>query len=79
MPRITRKLALDSDAVRRGERFCELHGTTLSSVISDFLLRLPLDGEEADLTPTVRRLRGIASDGVEEADYHRHLTEKYGF
>jgi hypothetical protein len=79
MSRITRKLALDSDALRRGERFCELHGTTLSKLVNDFLLQLPTDGEEADLTPAVRRLSGIASGDVDEADYHRHLTEKYGF
>lgn len=78
MSREVRELSLDSDAVKRGEMYCERHGTTLSRVISNFLLRLPLDEDEADLSPTVRRLMGIAGGAVDEADYNRYLIEKYG-
>lgn len=33
---------------------------------------------QAELTPTVRRLLGIASGEVDREDYHRYLMEKYG-
>lgn len=78
MSRVTKNLSLDSAAVERGERYSERHSTSLSKVVSDLLLRLPLDEGESELSPTVRRLRGIAKGDVDEDDYHRHLIEKYG-
>lgn len=77
MPRVTKNLSLDPAAVERGERYSERHAKSLSQVVSDFLLRLPLDEEEPDLTPAVRRLVGIA-EGADPEDYRRHLREKYG-
>ena len=47
-------------------------------MVSDFLLRLPLDEGEPELSPTVRRLRGIAKGDVDEEDYLKHLLDKYG-
>jgi hypothetical protein len=76
MPRVTKNLSLDPVAVERGERYSERHAKSLSQVVSDFLLRLPLDEEAPDLTPAVRRLVGIAEGGGEE-DYHKYLLEKY--
>lgn len=78
MSRVTKNLSLDSAAVERGERYSERHSTSLSKVVSDLLLRLPLNEGEPELSPTVRRLRGIAKGDVDEDDYRRHLIEKYG-
>ncbi|HEX8209393.1 MAG TPA: DUF6364 family protein [Longimicrobium sp.] len=78
MSRVTKNLSLDPAAVERGERYSERHSTSLSKVVSDFLLRLPLDEAPSELSPIVRRLRGIAKGDVDEDDYHRHLLEKYG-
>ena len=78
MPRVTKNLSLDPAAVERGERYSERHATSLSQLVSDLLLRLPAEEEEADLTPTVRRLMGIAKGDTDEEDYHRHLLDKYG-
>ncbi|HEX8832505.1 MAG TPA: DUF6364 family protein [Longimicrobium sp.] len=75
---MTKNLSLDPAAVERGERYSERHAKSLSQVVSDFLMRLPLEEEESDLTPAVRRLVGIAKGGADEEDYHRHLVEKYG-
>ena len=77
MPRVTKNLSLDPAAVERGERYSELHATSLSQLVSDLLLRLPLDGEDAKLTPTVRRLMGIAKGETDEADYRDYLLAKY--
>lgn len=78
MPRVTKNLSLDPAAVERGERYSELHSTSLSQVVSDLLMRLPLDDGDAELTPTVRRLLGIAKGGADEEDYHQYLLDKYG-
>ena len=78
MPRVTKNLSLDPAAVERGERYSERHATSLSQLVSDLLLRLPADDEGAELTPTVRRLMGIAKGGTDEEDYHQYLLGKYG-
>lgn len=77
MSRVTKNLSLDPAAVERGERYSERHSTSLSKVVSDLLLRLPLDEGEPELSPTVRRLRGIAKGDVDEEDYREHLLDKY--
>lgn len=78
MARVTKNLSLEPAAVERGERYSELHSTSLSQLVSDLLMRLPLDDGDVELTPTVRRLLGIAKGGGDEADYRQHLLDKYG-
>lgn len=78
MARVRKKLSLDPKAVERGERYCERHSTSLSQIISDFLSRLPVDGNEPDLTPTVGRLPGAAKGDTDENDNHDDLFQKYG-
>lgn len=78
MARVTKNLSLDPKAVERGERYSELHSTSLSQLVSDFLLRLPVDEEEPDLPPVVRRLLGVAKGNTDESDYREYLFEKYG-
>lgn len=78
MARVTKNLSLDRKAVERGERYSEPHGTSLSQLVSDLLSRLPLEEAQQELTPTVRRLLGVASGKTDEADYHDYLVEKYG-
>ncbi|MBX6362471.1 MAG: hypothetical protein IRZ00_01275 [Gemmatimonadetes bacterium] len=80
MAKQSKNLSLDPEAVRRGERYSELHGTNVSQLVNNFLLSLPVAADVADeaLTPTVRRILGVArgSRGIEE--YREHLVEKYG-
>jgi len=78
MAKVETILVLDSKVVERGERYCLLHGTTLSQLVSDFLSHLSLEREEQDLTPIVRRLLGVAAGDLDEADYRAYLLEKYG-
>lgn len=80
MAKQSKNLSLDPEAVRRGERYSELHQTNVSQLVNNFLSSLPLDEEvsEASLTPTVRRMLGIAEGGQGVEDYHDHLIEKYG-
>ncbi len=80
MAKRSKNLSLDPEAVRRGERYSALHDTNVSQLVNNFLASLPLDedGSEATLTPTVRRLLGIAEGARGEQEYHEHLVEKYG-
>ena len=80
MTRVTKNLSLDPKAVERGERYSEIHSTSISQLVSDFLARLPLEeeGESSKLTPTVRRLLGVASGGTGRDEYREHLVGKYG-
>jgi hypothetical protein len=75
-------LSLDPEAVARGERFAERHGTSLSRVVNRFLLSLPEINESellAQLTPTVRRFYGVAEgSSADRETYRAHLRKKYG-
>jgi hypothetical protein len=74
-----KNLLLDPDAVARGERYSQRHGTSLSRLVGDFLRALPLAMNGESLTPAVRRLWGVArgSDADRET-YRAHLVRKYG-
>jgi hypothetical protein len=81
VPKVTKNLLLDEDAVVRGESYSRRHQTTLSRLVSDFLARLPHGERELELTPAVRRLLGVAANratSVGREDYREHLNKKYG-
>lgn len=80
MAKVSKNLSLDESAVSRGERYSELHNTSLSRIVSDFLSRLPVAEPAAELSPIVRRLRGVAGPLATEAeeDYRNYLWKKYG-
>jgi hypothetical protein len=80
MPRQSKNLSLDPEAVRRGERYSKLHRTNISQLVNNFLSSLPVDEDVAEmsLTPTVRRMLGIAEGARGVEDYHEHLIDKYG-
>jgi Family of unknown function (DUF6364) len=79
MAKTTLNLSVEEAAAERARRYSELHDTSISRLVSDFLLGLPLKDDEvtARLSPAVRRLYGIAEGGPDEEDYHRYLLEKY--
>jgi hypothetical protein len=62
MAKLSKNLSLDPEAVRRGERFSELHQTSISQLVNNFLSNLPVESEEHDrtLSPAVRRLLDVA-------------------
>jgi hypothetical protein len=82
MAKLTKKpknLSLEPDAIARGERFSQLHGTNLSRLVSDFLRALPLGTSKQPLSPVVRRLRGAAAKSkLDRATFREHLSRKYG-
>lgn len=82
-----KNLSLSPEAIAHGEAYSRRHGTTLSTLVGDFLRALPLGETPArELSPAVRRLYGVAagaptdatgtSSGVES--YREHLRRKHG-
>jgi len=80
MPKRPFNMYLDEASIARAERYSEKHGTSVSKLVDDFLSRLPEpDAEPSEpLTPTVRRLLGVARHGIDREDYREHLLDKYG-
>lgn len=77
-PRVRKRLTLDAAAVSRGELHAERHSTSLSRVVNDLLMLLPSGEEESQLTPTVRRLLGIARGDADREDHRAYLVDRYG-
>lgn len=76
---MTRKkltLSVDEAAIRRARRFSERHGTSISSLVSDFLASLGDEPADAE-TRIVSRLRGILPPDADQEAYRKHLLEKY--
>ena len=80
MPKQRLNITVDAAVVERARRYSRRHNTSISGLVGEFLAHLP-EGDIAgtkDLSPTVRRLLGIAAGGPDREDYRRHLLEKYG-
>ena len=81
MPKERINLLIHEAAIERARRYSRKHSTSISKLVSDYLAGLP--GEEdvgaQALTPTVRRLLGLAAGAdVDRDDYREHLYRKYG-
>ena len=80
MPKQRLNITVDAAVIERARRYTRRHNTSISGLVSEFLAHLP-DGATSgggDLSPTVKRLLGIAAGGPDREDYRRHLLEKYG-
>jgi len=78
MPKGTLNLTIDLSTIERARRYGELHDVSISSLVGDFLSRLPVDDDRVEIRgPITRRLLGIAKGAGDEEDYHRFLEEKY--
>jgi uncharacterized protein DUF6364 len=74
-------LSVERASVERARRYAELHATSISRLVDEFLASLPLDTERRrreDFPPVVRRLLGVAAGSdVGVDDYHEYLEQKY--
>ena len=72
-------ITVDPAVIERARRYTQRHNTSISRLVTEFLSQLPVEQDsEQTLTPTVRRLLGVAKGGGDREDYRRHLVEKYG-
>jgi hypothetical protein len=72
-------LTVDAEVIEHARRYSERNHTSISHLVGDFLASLPGDESTGgdDLTPTVRRLVGVAKGGPDRSDYRRRLVEKH--
>lgn len=77
MSKVVKNLTLDSEAVKKGERYSRRTGTSVSQLVSDLLSRLPDTQEGRPLAPATARLLGAGSGRHDEKSYQRYLEKKY--
>lgn len=70
--RLPRKL------LENAKRYARQQNTTLTNLISEYLIQIPAPIKELDNAPIVRRISGTLSQDVSVEDYKQHLQEKYG-
>lgn len=73
MPKLT--LSVDPEVVGGAKRYAEAHGTSVSRLVEDFLIRLTVQ-EKPREPPVLKRLRGSLK-GARVGSYRRHLEKKY--
>ena len=70
--RLPRKL------LENAKRYARQQNTTLTNLISEYLVHIPAPLSALENAPIVRRLSGTLSQDVSVEDYKQHLAEKYG-
>ena len=60
------------------KRYARQHNTTLTSLIGEYLKRIPVQEESLVQAPIIRQLSGILPQDVSIDAYRQHLDEKYG-
>ncbi|MCO6449977.1 MAG: hypothetical protein J5I90_04240 [Caldilineales bacterium] len=66
------------DLLEGAKRYASEHETTVTRLISAYLLQLASRDELQSTTPIVHRLSGSLTSEIAEEDYFRYLEQKYG-
>ncbi len=71
-------LRLDNRLIESAKRHSAQSGKSISRLVGDFFALIDAKDHQRDVTQRVRSLRGVlAGSALDEADYRRHLEEKY--
>jgi len=78
-------LRLDEALIQRAKTYAEERGSSLSRLVADYFSLLTQEQTDTaskmatdEMPPITASLWGLLGDAqVDEADYHRHLEEKY--
>lgn len=70
--RLPRKL------LENAKQYARKQNTTLTNLISEYLIQIPAPISALENAPIVRRLSGVLSQNVSITDYKKHLESKYG-
>ncbi len=71
-------LRLDEKLIASAKRHSAASGKSVSQLVSDYFALIDARDRDSVITPRVRSLRAVlAGSGLDEADYHRHLEDKY--
>lgn len=69
-------LSVDEDVIERARRYSDEHNTSISQLVSTYLRQLDSPSDR-ELSPLVKRLRGILPSEVSVEDYREHLEKKH--
>lgn len=70
-------IRISQDALDGAKRYAREHGTTLTRLVTAYLLRLGNLVDPLDSAPLTRSLIGTLPPNVSRDDYHDHLEQKY--
>jgi hypothetical protein len=71
-------LRMDDALIQKMKRYSAKSGKSVSQLVADYFALIDEQPGENELTPWVRSLVGvIAGSKLTEADYRKHLQEKY--
>lgn len=71
-------LRLDSELIDRAKVQARTRGKSVSQMVAEYFALLGRQAPEQALPPVTRSLRGaLRGASVSEADYRKHLEEKY--
>ena len=73
-------LRMEQRLVRDAKAYAKRTGRSLSQLVADYfsILAKRSNGDQEDLTPLVRSLKGALGQAeMDDAEYRRHLVEKY--
>lgn len=69
-------LSVEEQVVERARRYSRKHNTSISQLVSTYLSQLDAPSDR-EVSPLVRRLRGILPNNVSIEDYRQHLEQKH--
>jgi hypothetical protein len=69
-------LSVEDRVVERAKRYAKRHGVSVSSLVQEYLDSITQPVAVDRETPVLKELRSLLS-GAREADYYRHLEDKY--
>lgn len=72
-------LRIEKDLIENVKEFSQKKGKSISKIVENYFKLILKDKEKnEELTPTVKKLKGILKDKrISEEDYKKHLEEKY--
>lgn len=70
-------LSVDRQVVEAAKRYAAATGTSVSSLVENYLAAITSASRPSEQPPMLARWRGALS-GVDIADHRAHLVEKYG-
>ena len=69
-------LRLDKSVIERAKEYSSKRGESVSQMVEKFFKAILIEKEE--ITPTVRKLKGLLRNSqLEESDYKKFLEKKY--
>ena len=71
-------IRLPRELLENAKKYARKQNTTVTTLINEFLRRMPAFMDVLQEAPIVRRLSGTLSKNVSVTDYKKHLDAKYG-